>query len=314
MTPEVAHRDILDREADREPMHQVFQKQLDVLEQMVSYGTNLVASCFHSSNRGLTDIVLIPVLLKHLVLMLDGAHALFNEACVLAAELQCRAVLEASVIIDFLLQTDTDRRALYYYVGQKRAEREWVHRTIPGTQAYRTFHTNLGDSSESLRATAEMHEDEARQAQAHLDAFLSKPPYGAVSLEFDRVRGNGDHEPNWYRPLGFRSFAHLCSEVGRVADYRVFYGQLSRPMHGHLWEDHVRIREGTVTFGKLRDVREFEGLFSTLFGLAMQTYRAILGRYRPYQLDEFNRRFVEDWRSAYVNVPKICIKEARRVL
>src|SRR5690606_21084989 len=113
------------------------------------------------------------------------------------------------------------------------------------------------------------------------------------------------HDPAWYVPFGRGSVRDLCKATKRLHEYEVFYSASSEKMHSSDYKSHITIGNGTVTF---EPIRSLEGLHSTLnwaISVALHCYQVVLAKYRPGQLQEFSRRYLENWREAFMNMPRI---------
>lgn len=69
---------ILNREEPVEALNKHFKDALNLILNVVDYGTNLIPRCFKSSDRKLEDIITLAVLLKQIVSMLDGLEVLVS--------------------------------------------------------------------------------------------------------------------------------------------------------------------------------------------------------------------------------------------
>jgi len=145
--------------------------------------------------------------------------------------------------------------------------------------------------------------DQAKKSAANLDGLLSKQPYAEISAMFDKMRGTRTYDPPWYRPLGVRSIRHIADDVTRLPEYEVMYNVLSQVAHGTSMNDHVRFSNGKIEFEPIRWLKEFPWVFRTALSAAFHTYKTILSRYRPGQMDEYRRRYLTDWRQPYFDVP-----------
>src|SRR6188508_643668 len=115
-----AYSPILDRPEADAHVQQHFSNPVAVLAEMVDYGTHLIPRCWASSDKRLTDVVLLPVLTKQAVGLLDAAQVLLSAGAVNPATLQLRALFEISVYVRWIVRRDTDRRARAYYVANLR--------------------------------------------------------------------------------------------------------------------------------------------------------------------------------------------------
>jgi hypothetical protein len=72
----------------------------------------------------------------------------------------------------------------------------------------------------------------------------------------------------------------------------------------------VKIKNGYIS---IEPIRHLEGLRSVLtfaLSVSLHTYRKILEHYRPGQVAEFNKRYIEDWRDAFLNIPEVNYAES----
>ena len=303
--PEEPYEKLLHRELHSHDANEHYSAHIDLLKDVVNYGTNLIPACLSSSKKSLGDVVIITVLLKQLVMMLDAFQVLVAEACTEAALLQCRALFEASIYIDWILSSDKERKARYYYVANVRRERQWVRRGVPNDAEQKVFFNNLGEFGKTLEETRNKLAATAPDRLKALDEFLGKEPYAAVSDDFDKARKNRPYDPPWHAPLGERSVRSICKTVGRLHEYEIFYSLMSEVMHGSRQGSHVKIEKGQIT---LEPIRHLEGLSTSLnftLSSAFHTYRKILEHYRPGQIAEFKKRYTKEWRDAFMNIPKV---------
>ena len=306
--PDKPYEPLLDRENHAKDAKQYFERQLSVLRDVVNYGTNLIPSCFVSSGRELGDVIAITVLFKQVVMMLDAFEVLIGEACTEASTLQSRALFEASIYLEWMIRADKEKKALYYYVANVRKELQWVRRGIVDDPEQKAFFANLGAFAEAMEPTRQKLTDIAPRRLQEIDAFLAKEPFAGIDADFERARGNRAYDVPWYVPLGEVSVRSIAKSLGRLHEYEVFYSQSSESMHASRLAPHVKFGTGKV---KLESMRHLEGLDTALrFTLSMTfyTYRRILETYRPGQLAEFNGRYVQDWREAFMRMPEIKYK------
>lgn len=123
---------ILDRKESMELVEIHFKDQIQLLQEIVNYGTNLIPRCVKSSKREMHDIFILIVLLKHVVAMIDSVEIQISQGSILGANLPARSLFETSLYIDWILKKDTKRRANQYYVWHLRQNRRWIKRMIEG--------------------------------------------------------------------------------------------------------------------------------------------------------------------------------------
>jgi hypothetical protein len=258
-----------------------------------------------SSDRKLADAIILATLLRQAVAMLDGIEILLSNGAVYAANLQMRALFEASVYIDWIQLSDTEIRAAYYYVHNLRRMRTWARRSQPGSPEWQEFRSVVNDFGISVR-------DEVRDSDktklSEIDQALSTPKYVAINNEFDEHRRGRRHDPAWYVPLvgkGKGNLGTLSKAVNRESQYRLLYSATSEVMHASNYGHHVKFATGKLTLLPIRYLEGFDMALSFSLSTAIHTYRQVLGRYRPDELSNFARKYVESWRKEFRNMPKV---------
>lgn len=296
---------LLHRELHAHDAKTHYGPQLSLLIDVVNYGTNLIPATFSTSNRTLGDVVVTTVLLKQLVMMLDSFQVLVAEACTEASLLQVRAIFEASIYLEWILKSDKEKKALYYYVSNVRKERQWTQRAVPNDPEQETFFNNLGEFGDALEDTKNRLATYAISRISEINEFLAKEPYLGVSNSFDQCRGKKPYDPPWHEPLGKKSVRSLAKALGRLHEYEVFYSQTSEAVHGSRHTTHVKIKKGRISIEPIRHLEGLKPILHFVLSVSFHTYRKILEHYRPGQIAEFNKRYIEDWRKVFLNIPEI---------
>ncbi len=296
---------LLHRELHMHDVQQNFEQQLLLVRDVVNYGTNLIPATFLTSSRELVDVIILPVLLKQMVSMLDAFEVLVSNACVPASLLQSRAAFEASIYIDFMLAGNGDEKAKHFYVSNIRKEMEWAKRTQTGDPAQVLFFKALGEFGNALDLTKN---NLAAAAKTQLDianAFLSNEPWRSVNVNIEAARGNRAHDLPWYAPFGPKSVRQLSGVVGRLHEYEVFYGASSEKMHASDYKSHVTLGGGTMSMEPIRNLLCLASSLRFTLSVAFHTYKRVLQAYRPGQIEEYNRRYMTDWRDPFMSMPDV---------
>ncbi len=298
---------ILDREKHESDVKQHFPKHIDLLIDLANYGSNLIPQSYDSSNKKLEDIIIIIVLLKQVVLMIDAVEILISKGAVVAAYLQARAAYEASLYIDWILKGEIEKKVKYYYVSNLRNQRLWALRLTRGTREWETFSETIADLEDYINnIDFETIGKEAEKELSKIDKVLSKDSWIEINEEFEKRRNKKTGtEVFWYRLLGVTSIRKLAKEVGRLPEYDFYYSRSSGVMHAASYKEHVQFSKGGVIFEPIRQLGEIHNVlrFTTL--VAISSYKLILKHYRPGELDNFGRKYVRDWREAFLNIPSV---------
>jgi hypothetical protein len=292
-----AHGSILNRALAEANSEQYFRAHIEVLEDVVDYGTHLLPRCWLGSGRGLRDIVVLVVLAKQVLEAVDASVVLLRKGCVKPCMLTVRAAFEASVYAEFVLRGKHERAAKAYYVSYLRRCRRWANRAIRGTPERKAFLRDLKgmpfrDSLASARG-----QRAAKAEVASISAKLENPRYRRWNARFELIERR--RPASWYEPL-FRRRVNLrdvCAIVGRRHEYRSIYEIGSEELHGGRMGAHLEVPEdGEMLIMPLREPSEFQFIVKTLSAIVIRTYRRTLDHYRPSEVENFARKYRKDWR------------------
>jgi hypothetical protein len=243
----------------------------------------------------------------HLKQMVDAVEVLLSAGCGHAAFLPARTAFEASVYADWIMESDSDRRATRYLVGNYRDERLWAVRATLGTieeKAMSQVTALLGFNVHSNRPAL------ATEAAKHLvevNRVLSQASLKAIDQEFDAARGKRKkrRDVEWYELDGLASIRQVAEKVGRLPEYTFLYSKGSQVTHTGSYKDQIRFKKGEVRFLPVRHVADVNMLLNSVCSSVFASYRKILERYRPGEVSAFGKKYLEDWREPFQNVTRV---------
>lgn len=213
-----------------------------------------------------------------------------------------RALFEASVYIDWILVSDSERKAFYYHVHNLRRKRTWARRIQPGSPEATSFAAEMGKYG--LNVTDEIRGRSLQQIQ-EIDQILAKPELAVINADFDAAKAKRPRDVAWYVPLGVQNFAAIARATGNSALYVILYSAASEVMHSSSDDQHVQLEEGRLTIKQIRSLAGFEPVFRFSVSIALDLYRTILQSYRPGELPAFSRKYLEQWQKRYLNFVRI---------
>lgn len=302
--PETEFKPLLDREKAVADINAHLHRWTSLIHDVTSYGSNLIPRCFTSSRRELRDAVLIGVLLRQVVAMLDGLDILLANGATYSAHLQMRALFEASVYIDWILQGDSEKKTNYYYVHNLRRKRLWAARTHPGFSGSEPFIRMMNDAGVPITDAAKQ---SSKKLIEQIDGVLAQPQLAPINSHFEQYRKQKGREVAWYVPIGLPSFAAVARAVKRQAYYVIFYSIASEVMHSSSYDRHIILGE-KLTIQPIRWMDQFQPIFHFSLSMAISTFMAALREYRPAELVNFGRKYVEKWQKDFLEFPKIIYK------
>lgn len=246
--------------------------------------------------------------------MLDAFEVLVSNACMPAAQLQSRAMFEASVYVDFILLGNEEEKARYYYVSNLRRELTWALRSQEGSAEHTKFFAALGEFGDALQETQKATAEPAKAQAQEIQEFLTNEPWKSVNAVLEQAKGKKKHDVAWHVPFGKGSVRELSELTGRLHEYEVFYSISSEKMHSSEYRSHISIGSGYIAFEPIRNLDGSHALVSFALSVAFHAYRSVLSRYRPGQLNEFSRRYAENWRAAFLSIPKVVYNKSHKTV
>ena len=304
---ETEYKEILDRDKHKNDVTTHFSEEISLLNDLINYGTSLIPRVYISSDRGLSSAIIIGVLLKQIVAMFDAFEILISNANIHAAQLTTRAIFEASIYLEWVMLEDAENKANHYYVSNLRSERIWALRTLEGTPENEDFsHVRDQLNVDPVTKRPEM-KVEAQTHLSEVNRILAQESFKEIDEEFERLKNNNRQkkEPSWYKPFQVRSLRHMAKLISRHAEYDIFYSQGSEVTHSARYKNHIRISSGKITF---KPIRIIEGLNSLLFStipIVLKSYREVLKFYRPGEVDNFKKKYINEWRETFLNMKSV---------
>ena len=301
--PEEPHKILLDRDLYSVLIREYFSDSLSLLEEMVNYGSNLVPRCFVSSEKKISDVVIVLNFLKQGVSLLDSIHILAAKGSTIPCFISLRSLFEISVYLDWIFQKDTEKRGSLYFVWNIRKKLYWTLSVKKGTPEHEAHKMHMSDSSTGAELKG-VDEKLIDAEIALLRSKLSAPECKLINQEFEKLK-NGLKDREWYLPGGVNNFREMAKAVKREGQYKVFYSSFSTITHGLAFDEQVSFSEEKVFFEPIRNLTRIDEVFRHAFNFAMCIYRSALTHYRPAELEAFNKKYVNEWRQRFLLLKKV---------
>lgn len=288
--------------------------QLSLMEQVVNYGTQLIPRAWTTSAKGLSDSVLIFHLLRKVVLHLDTIHINLSAGACMGAMPSLRAMLEVSVLIDWLLLSDIEQKASFLFIAAWRREKAAAEALIPGSSGYQALVQDLGPDGLAEYATA------AQSKASSIQNMGQHAVLGPIYQMFEDVSKAKGKEPVWTdvyeahrqtasgnppkspKKLPSLQIRTIFKEAGRLRDYRLIYGHLSEEGHGSALLSSLEIEGGTsFQVPNIRDWSKFPEVFRFALSFAIRSYQSVLKHYRPGEAhDNFRHKYTNEWSNVFM--------------
>lgn len=300
MAKEKPLESIIDREIAIAIVNSSFSETNEFLIDLVNYGSNLIARAFDRSPKNLSDIIVIGHFTKSAIAAIDSIQIGFENASYINVKLSTRALLELSFQLEWLLERNSNQRAKQFYVSllrKKKMLNELYMGNSSGSNDLFTSFTNRGfsDPTSYLNSYVNL----VNNQNNSIDDILAKPEYSNINQEFDRTARN-NYDVNWYSIFcGPSSIRQLAISINKNVEYQVFYSSYSQFMHSSHFEKNITFEDSKVIFEKIRSVENILPDLNFACSLIFRIYRWITLKYLPSELQQFGKKYSQDWREEY---------------
>lgn len=305
-------KEILDRDLYTVFIREHFKDTLSLLEEVINYGTRLIPRVFESSEKKLHDIVIIVSLLKQAVGLLDAIHILTSHGAVIPSYLALRSLFEISLYLDWIFQEKTEERGMLYFVWENRQKLYWAKSVKKGTPEHEAHRLHMQDAPIGPEWVTE--DPNLIEAEIALqERKLNTPECRHLSTKFD-ARKRGTLDPDWFVPAGVSSLRDMAKRLKKEGIYKILYRSFSKVTHGLAFDKHVRFEAGTVIFEPLRSIEGIDDVLQHTMNFAFQIYRSVLKHYRPEEIQNFNQKYMREWRTRFLTIKKVEYKDGKYVV
>lgn len=289
---------LLDRESSLKSAND-YNFGFNLINDILDYGTNILPRAFDNSPHDTEALCIVGVLFRQTLVHLDAIAILAKTGNCFSSNLQCRSLLEIYLTLVWLLKNNTSEKANHLLVANLRRCRQWQSIAIPGTpEAKRN-----PDEASRIPVDGQMRkqiEDEIR----HIDTTLADPEYSKINAAFETNYSRHGYDKPWYEVYGIGSIRKIAEDVGKIKEYRHFYSSLSEISHGgSIWKNLTLGKEKFVN--PIREPEKIPALANFASTYAFMIFRIILEKYLPNEIDNFNKKYVKEWRIRFLHsVPK----------
>ncbi|MFZ2642569.1 MAG: DUF5677 domain-containing protein [Verrucomicrobiia bacterium] len=273
---------------------QVFKDALDLLNEIIDYGTHLIPRAYVSSPNDSKAVYLILVLLRQFLVHLDGVAILAAVGNTSSARLQLRSLLELAHKMQWVLASDTDSKLQHFIVAKLRKERQWYLIAEPSSPEARR-HTYAANSA----TVKTMLLTDVAERIRNIDEILARAPYASVDAKFRPHYAKRHFDKPWYEVYG-SSVRQIADKIGRLDEYQCVYSALSEDTHGsNTWESVSVEPDHQVSMNPVRKAERIPEFVGFAISMADRVYKMILHEYRSGEEENYHRKCSTEWNARF---------------
>jgi hypothetical protein len=282
----------------RDPFDSDTQAFLDrmakMLQRCVDFGTNLV-TWLNPPQVGYTGTVAISLLL-HVLEYVDGISILVPNAASGAMIPIARSEMEAVLSLLYLLEKDSERRAIAYHVSFVHERIKKHERLDPTTETGKQFAAIV--SKDPAVEVTKWQSVDASEPVKNLKSLLSEPGFSQVDAEWQRTKkvGSGRGRIQWYSLFGWpRNIQGLAEHLEAYSWYHILYNQYSEHAHSSGTLGKIRQKvDGRSVFCPVRYPVGIDRDAPLVAVMACQCYQTLVEKLVPSRVREYQHWYKQE--------------------
>lgn len=262
-------------------------------DKVVDFGSNLVKWDIETA-RGQDDNLPITLSLRHYLELIDGASILIKKASVDPAKLLLRGALETYFGLEYIFEKDTKQRCMSFLVWHAHKKLKTYRRLDSSTQQGKQLEQAI-QKDELLSDFSLPTIPRLTAAIDNLENLLKLPLYQEAEAEYQRLVGQGEKNPPWYRLFnGPNSVDELAKRLNLSSFYEMLYRDWSGPTHGTdiLQSKIFRNATDTVDFVQIRYPKDAQSVTSWAFTVSLRMFQTFVEHRLPDKKDELKKWYL----------------------
>jgi hypothetical protein len=237
----------------------------------------------------------ILLLTRHVIEYIDGVVVHVSQGVSQPCLPLLRSALEATLGIKYILEADTERRALAYQVAHAHRKMKFWDRLDPTTVAGKELRNYLGADADAIfnQMPLESHLlilDRRKQ----LTGLLANADFGPIEQEWQTCKKTYKKEPEWYALFGGpKNARELAQRVGWACMYDFCYQHWSNEVHAGSAMDAAGVSEGKGVFRPFRHPDELQASLVHASNFTTDLSMLLLRAYAPEKVPELQRTYIE---------------------
>jgi hypothetical protein len=234
-------------------------------------------------------------LIRHVIESLDGVSIMVSKGGSHACQPPLRSALEATLSVLYILEKDSEPRALAYAVEHVHKRIKLYNRLDASTQSGQEFRKLLkGDLFEEFFNRLPPIDYPARIA--NLQAMLARPEYAPVETEWQqrKLAHPRKEDPAWHSLFGGpRNIRELAIHLKCAGMYEFLYRFWSDETHAGNALESFGLKDGVPVWRPVRHPEQLQTTVQNCSGLALQLAKRVMEVYSPEKWPDLQKHFMD---------------------
>lgn len=287
-------KEILPREISENiiPTLKVFTDHLD---EFVNFGTHILAWDVNPKTNG-EENVAPTMLFRHFLDLIDSVSILVRNGCGDTPKLLMRGALKVTLGIEYLFEMDTNDRAMAFLVVEILNEIKVLKKLNPKTSEG-TQLQNILKKEGLLPGFNPSNKYNLEDEVLRKEKIFLLPQFQKAFKEYERLRGNKENNPKWYRFYeGPKNVEALSLHLNQKTLYELLYRKWSGAVHGSdiYLGKLLHNDDGGVDIIQLRFMKDVQEIVRYAMTLSLKLFKAFIDNRIPERQ--------QDWSNWYMTI------------
>jgi hypothetical protein len=299
-------QEVIPRNPSSPEVSKVLGKFADLIDETVNFGSHVLKWHLESA-RGGDETAPITLSFRHILELLDAVSINIRNSSVDPCKLLLRGALESYFGVAYILETDTERRAMAFMATYVNQRLKTYRKLDPTTQQGKEFRKLLKKDPIGASMVISIPTATIQAAIANLESLVKKPAYQNAHNEYARIRKAGSKNPYWYSLYGGpTNIEKLADHLNMQAVYHILYRQWSSSTHGtDIIQGNIsRSSTGQAEILQLRLPKEPQLLTLLAVSIALKLFRLFIERYSPEKSAEYKSWYTKEIQAIYLRLTK----------
>jgi len=296
--------DILNRLIENEDTKRILSDYSSGVEELVNFGTHILNWDLQEAT-GKDENLPIVLMFRNFLEQLDAISILIKEGSIDPAKIIVRSLLESYLGLEYILEKDTNNRALGFLVWHYINELKLYKKLKPGTEEHANFKSKLDKNGMQVPQI-----DKIDDHIKDVEYLLSLPIYSIALAEYKRIKGSGKSKkknPNWFELFdGPENIENLANYLGKQTLYEAYYRSFSGTTHAtNIIQGRVQLMEDkTPAIVQIRFVKDANLVVGAAFNITISMYFLMLQKRIPSHKADFKEWYVPEVSEYFKSITK----------
>lgn len=288
-------KNIINREST-DDVKKVISEFNPIIDECVNYGSQILYNDRNPKSDGVENLAPV-MLLRHFLETMDGISILINKGNAESSKILLRALFETMLLIEFLFEKDTLKRANAYIVSDIRRQIKAAKRLSPDSQESKSVYTTFKSEGFSVFPDNSQILD-INEFIASKEKLLNLPDLEKINAEFEKLKRKGLKNPTWYNlNNGPKNIESLSAYLGQKTLYEILYRKWSGAVHGtdvYMGKIYPGEKDSTISIVQLRYIKDLPEvvLYASLF--SFKVFRVYITNRLPQSINEYQKWYFEN--------------------